>query len=76
MKRKFMLINSIDPSKEIENTLPPLGFGYLISSLRQHFGQDHIEFSIVDRDIEKEIHQFEPDIVGITSVSQNYNRGD
>lgn len=74
MKHKFMLINSIDLSKEIENTLPPLGFGYLISSLRQHFGRDHIEFSVVDRDIEKEIHQFEPDIVGITSVSQNYNR--
>jgi len=74
MKLKFMLINAIDLSKEIESTLPPLGFGYLISSLREHFGRDHIEISVVDRDIEKEIHQIEPDIVGITSVSQNYNR--
>lgn len=74
MKRKFMLINSIDLSKEIENTLPPLGFGYLIASLRQNFGRDHIEFNVVDRDIEKEINQYEPDIIGITSVSQNYNR--
>jgi radical SAM superfamily enzyme YgiQ (UPF0313 family) len=37
-------------------------------------GTDRIEFKIVDRNIEQQIEVFKPHIVGITSVSQNYNR--
>lgn len=69
-----MFINAINPSKEIESVLPPLGLGYLISSLRKNFGRDYIAFKIVDQDIEEAINKFKPDIIGITSVTQNYNR--
>ena len=69
-----MFINAINPIKEIESGLPPLGVGYLISSLRERFGRDYIKFKVIDRDIEQEIKKFKPDIIGITSVSQNYNR--
>jgi len=69
-----MFINAIDTTKEIETALPPLGLGYLVSSLRQEFGPEHIEFKIVDRQIEEQIKIFKPHIVGITSVSQNYSK--
>jgi len=68
-----MFINAIDTTKKIETTLPPLGLGYLVSSLKNEFGPDCIKFKIVDRDVEQHIKTFKPHIVGITSVSQNYN---
>jgi len=71
---KIMFVNSIDVSKGIETTLPQLGLGYLSSSLRKKFGDDCIEFKIINHSVEQEIAAFQPDIVGITSVSQNYNR--
>lgn len=74
MKNRILFINAIDSKKEIENTLPPLGLGYLVSSLREEFGHDSVECKIVDSDIQQHIAQFNPDIVGITAVSQNYNR--
>ena len=74
MKRKLMFINTVDITKNIETLLPPLGLGYLTSSLKNKFGSDQIEVRVVDRNIEKEIDAYQPDIVGITSVSQNYNR--
>ena len=74
MKNRILFINAIDSKKEIENTLPPLGLGYLVSSLRKEFGHDSVECKIVDSDIQQHIEEFNPDIVGITAVSQNYNR--
>jgi len=74
MKPRFMLVNAIDTTKQIETAEPPLGLGYLASSLRENFGQDYIDFKVVDRDIRQAISEFKPTIVGITSVSQNYNK--
>lgn len=73
MKSKFLLINAINPAREIEASLPPLGLGYLASVLREEFGDD-IRFKIISNNIRQEIKRFNPDVVGITSVSQNYNR--
>lgn len=73
MKTKFLLINAIDISQSLQTSLPPLGLGYLASSLRSEFGENTIQFKIVDREVNKEIKSFKPDIVGITCVSQNYN---
>jgi magnesium-protoporphyrin IX monomethyl ester (oxidative) cyclase len=70
----MMFINSVDITKEIETALPPLGLAYLAAFLRKEFGQDKIEFKIVDRNIKEEISLFKPDIISISSVSQNYNR--
>lgn len=74
MIRNIMFINAVNATKEVETTLPPLGLGYLASSLRKEFGPSRFNFRIVDRDIEREIKIFQPDLVGITSVSQNYNK--
>ena len=74
MQIKFLFIIAIDPSKEIEIRYPPLGIGYLVSSLREHFGEDAIEFKVIDSNVEQEIISFKPDIIGISSVSQNYNK--
>lgn len=71
---KILFVNSIDVSNGIETVLPQLGLGYLSSSLRKKFGEDRIEIKIIDHSVEQEISAFGPDIVGITSVSQNYNR--
>lgn len=71
---RFLFINAINPRKKIEVLYPPLGIGYLVSSIRKRFGKDICQFKVIEDDIEREIIDFKPDIVGISSVSQNYNR--
>ena len=74
MQIKLLFINAIDPSKEIETNYPPLGVGYLVSSLRKRFGEGAIETKVIDSNIEQEIINFKPHIFGISTVSQNYNK--
>lgn len=73
MTIKILFINAINYHKEIEYRYPPLGLGYLASSLRNHFGKNYFEFKIINKRIQREIDIFKPDIVGISSVTQNYN---
>ena len=63
---KILLINAIDPRSEAQARFPSLGLGYLAATVPEH------EVRIVDRDIEREISSFLPDLVGITAVTQNY----
>ena len=74
MQIKFLFINAINPSKEVETRYPPLGIGYLVSSLRKRFGEGAVECKVIDSNIEQEIVNFKPEIIGISSVSQNYNK--
>ncbi len=74
MKTRVMFVNAVDPTREGEVYLPPLGLGYLASYLRKEFGSDSINFKIVNRNVEREIESFKPDLVGITSQTQNYAR--
>lgn len=74
MQTKFLIINAIDSFKANETSYPPLGIGYLVSSLINKFGEKAINFRVVDTDIKEEINDFSPDIVGISAVSQNYNK--
>lgn len=73
MKLKFLFINAINKNRNVESFLPPLGLGYLISSLQKNFGNNLIKFKIIDSHFEQEIGKFKPNLIGITSVSQNYN---
>ena len=73
MKVRILLINAVDITKPLQTSLPPLGLGYLISSLRNEFGEEVFDFKIIDRDIEMVLRSYKPDVVGITAVSQNYN---
>jgi len=70
---RFLLINAINPYADIQYRWPNLGLGYLISSLRSHFGESTFQFRVIDHNTEEELDGFKPHVVGITSVSQNYN---
>lgn len=72
MQKKILFVNAINPLSEVQYRWPNLGLGYLASSVRAHF-KNEFDIRIVDRDVAKEIRDYKPDIVGITSVSQNYN---
>ncbi|MFA5357135.1 MAG: cobalamin-dependent protein, partial [Candidatus Omnitrophota bacterium] len=73
MPVKVLFINAVDPREEIENRYPPLGIGYLISALRNRFGDELFRFKVVSAGVKGELKRFNPDIVGITCVTQNYN---
>lgn len=66
----LLLVNAIDVTRVIETVYPPLGLGYLASSLKRHFPE--IEIKIIDRNFEQAIKSFAPDAVGVSSVSQNF----
>lgn len=67
-----LLINAVDTSVEVETRYPNLGFGYLVSALRSRFGSSEINFKIIDNDIRKTIAAFKPDVVCLSSVTQNF----
>ena len=69
---RILLINAINPRVEVENRYPGLGLAYLVSSARKALPEANIEFRISARDIIKTINDYRPDLVGITSVSQNF----
>lgn len=73
MKIKVLLINAINPHNEVERRQPSLGLGYLASSLRKVFGEGFFEFRMIDNNVEKETARFKPDVVFISSVTQNFN---
>jgi len=70
---RMLFIVATDTTKKIQMYYPPLGIGYMISMLRRKFGKDAIEFRVVNSNLEKNIIEFKPDIVGISSVTMNYN---
>ena len=71
---RLLFIDAVDYENHRTNFLPTLGLGYLASSLRKEFGYNHTKVKIVRQDIEQAIHEFRPDIIGITSLTKNYNR--
>ncbi len=73
MKKKILFISAVNPLSEIEKRYPDLGLAYLTGSLRTFFGQETFDIKIVNTHVEKEIEAYKPDIIGIKSVSQNYN---
>lgn len=73
MKTRVMFVNAINPTVEVERRYPNLGLGYIISGLRQHFGHQRFDFKVVDRGVTRKIERFQPQIIGISSVTQNFN---
>ena len=47
---------------------------YLAGSLRNRFGRNTFHFKIIDKNIERSLKAFRPDLVCLSSVTQNYNR--
>jgi radical SAM superfamily enzyme YgiQ (UPF0313 family) len=73
MKKRVLFISAVNPLSEVERRYPDLGLAYLAGSLRASFGRDAFDIKIVNNKVEEEIETYNPDIVGIRSVSQNYN---
>jgi radical SAM superfamily enzyme YgiQ (UPF0313 family) len=69
---RILLASVVHPTSEVERRYPDLGLGYLAATLRQEFGTE-IDIRIVDRDYGKALAEYKPDLVGLRSVSQNYN---
>ncbi|MBN1699402.1 MAG: B12-binding domain-containing radical SAM protein [Spirochaetales bacterium] len=67
---KLLLINAVSSRLDIENVYPPLGLGYIASYLMQQMPA--VDIKIIEGNFEKEIRSYQPDLVGISSVSQNY----
>ena len=70
---KLLFINAINPESEIETRYTPLGILYLSASLKKALSVGMFELKLINKDIEKNLQSFRPDIVGITAVSQNFN---
>lgn len=75
--KKVLFIRAVDVISEVESRYPGLGLAYLASSLRSHFGENYFDFKITERgdekEVKKQISSFKPEIIGISSVTQNYN---
>jgi len=62
-----------DDKREFETMVDHPGILYLCSYLRQEFGPNYFDIKIIYRDIEKSLARFKPDVVGISTVTQNFN---
>lgn len=71
---KILFLDAINPQNELESRYPSLGLGYLSSYLKLKLGSQNITTKIIDQNLDAEIKSFRPDLVGIRSVSQNYQR--
>lgn len=65
---RILLINTLDP-RDLHAD-PHLGLGYVASYARKG---GYKKIKIIDSDIEENLKKFRPDVVGISSVSQNYD---
>ncbi|GAG01822.1 unnamed protein product, partial [marine sediment metagenome] len=72
MTTRILLIEAVYSYPPIESHHPSLSLGYIASSLRKEFG-DMFQFRIINGNLAEEIKSFQPGIVGITSVTKNYN---
>lgn len=72
MPIKFLLVSAVDNQTPIETHHPALGFGYIASSLRREFG-GKFTFKVINTNFTQNIRAFEPNIIGITTVTKNYN---
>jgi len=69
---RLLLINVIDTKRPVETSLQPLGLAYLASYLRSHM--DGLTIKISHACSEKTLETFQPDIVGLSSVTQNFHK--
>jgi radical SAM superfamily enzyme YgiQ (UPF0313 family) len=68
---KVLLVNVIDEKDAFARNMNPLGLCYLISYTKLHMDAD---FKMVNTGILNEVKNYEPDIIAITTVSQNYDK--
>jgi len=67
----ILLVNCIDTASEVQTRYPSLGLGHLAASARQAFGKE-VCMRIADRLPPEILRADPPNLVGLSSVSQNY----
>lgn len=70
---KVALISVINPASPRDAILPPLGLAYIASYLQKHSSSVKVRVFINSNDIIGRLQGWKPDIVGISSVTQNFN---
>jgi len=66
---RILLVNVVDPRDS--TAIPHLGVAYLASYLRKNGG--YTDIKILNSPIDDALETFKPDLVGFSSVSQNYD---
>jgi len=73
-KIRFLFLNMVNPKRNTEKLYPPLGPAYLVSYINKYFPESkNIEFKMISNNFEENINHYNPNIIGITCVSQNYD---
>lgn len=67
---RILLVNVVDARNGIESLFVPLGLGYLAAYLRRE--RPHVEVAICGENVGERIESWQPDVVGLSSVTQNF----
>ncbi|MFC1631958.1 cobalamin-dependent protein, partial [Candidatus Omnitrophota bacterium] len=68
---RLLLIEAIDYGLKEVTSFPSLGLGCIAAYLKKYLAS--VEIKIISKNIESNLTAFKPDLVGISSVSQNFN---
>jgi len=69
---RVLLVNAVNPFVEAQNRYPSLGLGYLVAMLNRELG-DAVEVRLIEEEVAATIRDWRPHLLGLSSVSQNYN---
>ena len=69
---RVLLVNCVNPFVEAQNRYPSLGLGYLVAMLDRELG-DAVEVRLIEDKLAATIRDWRPHLLGLSSVSQNYN---
>ncbi len=68
---KILLVQVVDPERT-EDAVFPTGLGYIAAFLRQEMS-GRVEIQIAQHNLRHVVETFQPDVIGISTVTQNYD---
>ncbi|MFA5303292.1 MAG: radical SAM protein [Candidatus Nanoarchaeia archaeon] len=71
---KILFVNIVNTKNDNEIIYPPLGLAYLVSYAKKYLKNKNVIFKVISNNYEENIKQIKPDIIGLTCVSQNYEK--
>ena len=69
---RILLFHAINPFVEAQNRYPALCLGYLLAILERELGSE-VEVRLAEWGLEEIIRDFKPDLLCLSSVTQNFN---
>ena len=70
---RVLFKNAADPYSEVENRFPPLWPACLAAYIEKTIGTNRVIFKYSSGSLDNDIKAFKPHILGISSVTQNFN---